>query len=385
VNLEERTSAAALGVLDDLLAAHGTVVVVADADQEDLALLLEYMDRVIVLAAVAEAGRLAPLLGPVADRVDLALLTAAPPPAPPAVEGLRVVRAFNPECPGREVFWLGRHFARTKLGLALGAGGAKGYAHLGALHVLERAGYTVDCVAGSSIGALVGAWLALGMRAAEIEATMRGAFRPENVAAMFKLSLSGMSAGLDVHTRVCRETTGDRSFADLRIPLVAMAVDLATRQPAPIREGPVWQALLASTALAGLFPSYARGEQRLVDGVALVPVPTAAVAEAGADITLAVNLMSRDTLPAWPGCPALPPAPARSGSRMLETLLEVMDLTQMDASVRHAALADVVLTPRFGPGSWRDFYLADLFLAAGRAAAEEQLASLRALARPQPA
>ena len=68
---------------------------------------------------------------------------------------------------------------------------------------------------------------------------------------------------------------------------------------------------------------------------------------------------------------------------MLDTLLEVIDLAQVEASVRHAARADVVMTPRFGPGNWRDFHLADLFLEAGRRVAEEQLPALRALARPQ--
>jgi hypothetical protein len=80
----------------------------------------------------------------------------------------------------------------------------------------------------------------------------------------------------------------------------------------------------------------------------------------------------------------VPKAPAvKPASRMLDTMLEVMDLAQLDASVRHAALADVVVTPRFGPGSWRDFHLADLFLAAGRQAADEELRLLRTLARPQ--
>src|SRR5439155_27170829 len=130
---------------------------------------------------------------------------------------------------------------------------------------------------------------------------MRAAFVPENVAAMFKLSISGMSSGLEVHTRVCRETTGDRTFADLGIPLVAMAVDLNTRQPAPIRDGPLWQALLASTALAGMFPPYERAGHRLVDGLALVPVPTGAAYEDGVDVVLSINLMPRETLPAWPG------------------------------------------------------------------------------------
>jgi NTE family protein len=280
------------------------------------------------------------------------------------------------------VAWVGRHLARTKLGLALGAGGAKGYAHIGALQVLEEAGYTVDYVAGSSIGGLVGSWLALGKDVAGVEATMRGAFTPETVEALFKLSFAGTSAGQDVMTRVLRETTGERSFTDLVIPLVVMAVDLTTRQPAPISEGPLWEALMATTALAGLVPPYQRGEQRLVDGLHLVPVPTGSAIGAGADITVSVNIISRETLPAWPGESAPEPEPAARGPRMLDTLLEVMDLAQLDASVRHAALADVVITPRFGPASWRDFHLADRFLAAGREAASVQLSALRALALP---
>jgi hypothetical protein len=100
---------------------------------------------------------------------------------------------------------------------------------------------------------------------------------------------------------------------------------------------------------------------------------------------VAVNLIGRETLPAWPGEAPPPPEPARRGMRMLETLLEVMDVSQLDTSVRNAELADVAITPRFGPSSWRDFDLADLFLAAGRQAAEEQLPALQALARPQAA
>lgn len=123
-----------------------------------------------------------------------------------------------------------------------------------------------------------------------------------------------------------------------------------------------------------------RGRQRLVDGLALVPVPVDAVARSGADVTVSVNLMSRDTLPAWPG--EEPPPPPGGRQRMLETLLEVMDLTQLDASVRHAGLADVVITPRFGPCTWRDFHLADRFTAAGREAATTALDRLRTLASP---
>jgi predicted acylesterase/phospholipase RssA len=119
-----------------------------------------------------------------------------------------------------------------------------------------------------------------------------------------------------------------------------------------------------------------------VDGLALVPVPTGSVIEDGADVTVSVNLMSADTLERWPGGPPPEPPPERRRRGMLDTLLEVMDLSQLEDSVQHAALADVVITPRFGPSDWRDFHLADLFLAAGRAAAEEQLPELKSLALP---
>ena len=88
--------------------------------------------------------------------------------------------------------------------------------------MLEEAGYVVDAVAGSSIGAVVGAWLGLGMTAGEVEATMRHAFRPEVVAESFKLSFGGQSTGLETMTGVFKETTGEKTFDDLVIPLQAL-------------------------------------------------------------------------------------------------------------------------------------------------------------------
>jgi NTE family protein len=377
----------ALARLDDALVEHRTVVVTAGLDRNTLPLLLDQVDRAVVL--LDEEGDYG-LPGSDTAQAPLELVLVLGPSAGgwAASDVVRVVERHRNGAAAlapADVAWLGRHVARTKLGLALGAGGAKGYAHVGALEVLERAGYIVDYVGGSSIGAIVGAYVALGMSAAEVDATLRAAFTPDTVAEVFKLSLSGESTGVETMGRILRETTGERSFEDTAIPLVAMAVDLTERAPAPLRKGPIWKALMASTALAGMFPPQERNGHRLVDGLALVPVPTGAVAEDGADVTVAVNLMGRETLDAWPGeAPPEPPPPKR-GMRMLETLLEVMDVSQLDTSVRNAELADVAITPRFGPSSWRDFELADQFLAAGRQAAEEQLPTLRALARPQAA
>jgi predicted acylesterase/phospholipase RssA/CRP-like cAMP-binding protein len=385
--------AGAVTAADDLVSAHGTVLLPAELEPATIAALLEEVDRVVALAGTAsEAARLGELrrrAGGRGDSIDVVLVgeeAARASRSWPTDSLLRVVRS----CPRTAGFpispadlaWLARHLTRTKLGLALGAGGAKGYAHIGALQVLEEAGYVVDFVSGSSIGAIVGAYLALGMDAAEADATLRRAFDPATVAAIFKTSLAGGATGIDVMTHVLRETTRDRSFDDTQIPLTIMTVDLSERAPAPLREGPLWQALLAATALPGVFQPQMREGHRLVDGLALVPVPTGSVIEDGADITVSVNLMSADTLERWPGGPPPEPPPERRRRGMLDTLLEVMDLSQLEDSVQHAGLADVVITPRFGPSDWRDFHLADLFLAAGRAAAEQQLPELRSLARP---
>jgi NTE family protein len=302
----------------------------------------------------------------------------------PGEAPLRVIRRCSPgaDLPlaDSDLAWLARHVTRTKLGLALGAGGAKGYAHIGVLQVLEEAGYVIDAVAGSSIGAIIGSFLALGSDAAAIDDTLRRTFDPPTVAEVFKVSLSGRSSGLEMMTELLRQTTGSRSFADTQIPLTIMAVDLDARAPAPLREGTLWEALLAATALAGFRRPYERDGHRLVDGLALVPVPTGAVVEDGADVTLAVNLIAREMLPAWPGGPPPEPPPERRRRGVLDDLLEVMDLSQMAESVRHSELADVTIAPLFGPGEWRDFHLADQFLAAGREAMERELPTLRSLA-----
>jgi NTE family protein len=339
-------SVESLGAIDRLLGDHGTVILTAPPASPHAPLLLEHVDRAVAIGT------------------------------PPFEHAM--LEVFD----GGDVAWLGRHIARTKLGLALGAGGAKGYAHVGALYELEAAGFTVDYVGGSSIGAIVGACIAMGLDAHATHEALDRAFTPENVAEMFRMTLGGGS-GLDTLTGVLQEAVGERTFEDLLKPLIVMTVDLTERAPAPLTSGPVWEALVAATALAGMFPPYERNGHRLVDGLALVPVPTQAVRDAGADIVVSVNLMARETLRSWPGHEQedLEEEPARKRYRMLDTLLEVMDLAQLDTSVRDAALADVTITPRFGPGAWRDFELAGRFLEAGRVAARRELPALRALSQ----
>ena len=383
--------AGALTAAEDLAAEHATVLVPGQLDPASLSVLLDELDRVVAIVGSAEEAQQLTALGDAiaGHRLEVVLVgdeARAVSRDWPADSEIPVVRACDRHrgfpLGDEDTAWLARHITRTKLGVALGAGGAKGYAHVGVLQVLEEAGYVVDYAAGSSIGGFVSSHLALGHGAAAIDERFRAAFDEETVGGMFSGPFGAGKAGTEILTKMLQEATEGKSFADTVIPLAIMAVDLTDRTAVPQREGPLWEALLAALAVAGVFPTQERDGHRLVDAIALVPVPTAAAVESGADLVVSSNLMSAETLDRWPSGPEIPPPPEKKRRGALDTMLEVMDLSQLDTSTRLASLADVAVTPRFGPADWRDFHLADLFLEAGRTAALEQLPALQALSRP---
>ena len=330
----------------DAAAAAGSVLLHVHTDHSDLAEMLDYCDRTVAVLP--------------ADRTpDVALAALLP------SDANRVEPTVDPA-------WLGRRLARASVGIAFGAGGAKGWAHVGALRSLRRAGYVVDAVAGSSIGAWVGAWTALGHEAGIVEQLLRDRFDADAVQAMFRC---GGADGTAVMARLARETTADAGFADLAMPLAVLTADLSAQRPVSLTEDGVADALVAAMTVPGLYPPVRRGDQRLVDAVVLTPVPTAALA--GVDVTIAVNLLGRQALPAWPDAPE----PERAG-RDRDPVVESLELASFSAAAAQTAAASVPVTPRFGPGTWRDFRHADRFLAAGEEAMEQALSGLRALARP---
>jgi NTE family protein len=362
--------------IDALSATHGTVAVVVDHDRIDTA-LLQPADRVLAFVTGHEAVALAPTLAAARQVADVVVFGGTAPDKPQ----FRTLRRCDTVLGARDVAWLGRHLARTKLGLAFGAGGAKAFAHVGVIQCLEREGYDIDFVAGSSMGAVVAVWLALGMTASEIGALLHDRFAPADVAeAIFRRGAAG--GGEELFRRIFRDTTGDRSFGDCVIPATVMTADLAARRPWPITTGSLWEALMAALAIPGLYPPRSDGEHRLVDAVCLTPVPVEAVGAAGADVTVAVNILGRETLPRWPGHDD---SEARLASKPRDTVIEALELAQLDVSAREAARADVAITPVFGPGTWRHMQCGDLFLSAGRQAAEAALERLAMFARPTPA
>lgn len=272
--------------------------------------------------------------------------------------------------PGQSIDWLARHFLQRKVGLALGAGGAKGYAHLGVLAGLEEHGITVDYLAGTSIGAPLASGAALGMSVDEMRGHMDRIFRE---LARPRLPWHSMWSAGALRGGFERLSQG-RTFGSLRLPLSIVAADLDRREEYVFRNGPLTDAILASIAIPAVYPPVEFDGRRLVDGAVLNPVPTNTVAADGADIVIGVMLS--------------PPAArterrtgwrARLSPPIVDTVMRAFDVMQWKITSEGASRADVSLEPVFhGSTGLRDWHRADEFIESGRLAVELAMPRLRA-------
>ena len=180
---------------------------------------------------------------------------------------------------------------KPELGLALSGGGARGLAHIGVLKVLEAYDLQPDYLAGTSMGGVIAAAYASGMSLDEMEqiALEYAATRKLLQLADPTIPRNGLFQGNRLQTFFDQHLQG-RTFADLRIPLTLVAVDLNSGQEIHIREGLVADALRATVSIPGLLPPVERDGHRLVDGGLLNNLPVDVVREMGADVVLGVDI-----------------------------------------------------------------------------------------------
>jgi NTE family protein len=177
---------------------------------------------------------------------------------------------------------------RKRVGLALGGGAARGLAHIGVLQVLERERVVPDCIAGTSVGSLVGAAYAAGVRGKGLE-KMALEMRWRKIARP-ALSRYGLASFAKLETWIV-DTVGDLSFADLEIPFAAVAADLETGQPVILREGRLAPAVRASCSVPGFVIPLELDGRLLTDGGVANNLPISVAREMGADVVIAVDLM----------------------------------------------------------------------------------------------
>ena len=184
-----------------------------------------------------------------------------------------------------------RESSRPRIGLALGGGAARGWAHVGIVRELAARGFDPDVIAGTSIGAVVGACAAAG-KLDELEAFARGLNRRRVFGLMdFSLGGTGLIGGARLKRRLMREL-GGLTIETLPKPFAAIATELGSGREICLGRGDVVEAIRASYALPGIFEPLPVGGRWLFDGAMSNPVPVSVCRALGADLVIAATLTS---------------------------------------------------------------------------------------------
>jgi len=176
-----------------------------------------------------------------------------------------------------------------KIGLALGSGSARGWAHIGVINALTEAGIHVDYVAGTSVGAVVGAVYASG----RIDSFKDVVLQLDWKKIAFFLDVVFPKSGLIDGNKIAefiRSHVEEKNIEDLSLPFCAVSTDLATGNEVIIKDGDIIEAVRASISVPGVFTPVRKNGAILVDGGLVNPVPVSVVREMGADVVIAVDL-----------------------------------------------------------------------------------------------
>lgn len=250
-----------------------------------------------------------------------------------------------------------------RLGLALGGGAARGFAHVGVIQVLEQNGIRPDLVAGTSAGSLVAALYASGMNGAELE---RAALSMEEATLTdwtLPINGRGVLKG-DALARYVRQAVNGRLIEQMALPLGILATDLGSGQGTLFRRGDAALAVRASSAVPGVFTPVAIAGREFVDGGLVAPVPVSQARAMGAEVVLAVDISADPE--------------GNNANGMLQVLLQTTAIMGQSINRHELKGADVVLRPALSGVGSADFSARQRSIAAGRAAMLAALPRIKA-------
>ena len=250
-----------------------------------------------------------------------------------------------------------------KLGLALGGGAARGFAHIGVIQVLEENGIKADMVVGTSAGSVVAAFYASGKTGAQLQwladSMDESQLTDWTVPFMSRGMLRGEALGRYINTQL-----NGAKIEDLKIPLGIVATDLQTGDGILFRRGDIATAVRASSAVPSVFEPVRIGNKDYVDGGLVSPVPVLYARQMGADIVIAVDISSR-------------PEDAKT-TDMLKVLLQTFSIMGKSISQLEMAQAEVVVRPAMSDVGSTEFAARKKSIEAGRAAMKLALPALKA-------
>jgi len=254
---------------------------------------------------------------------------------------------------------------RKKIGLALSGGAARGFAHLGVLKVLREHDIPIDFIAGTSAGSFAGGAIASGLSVEEIVEMSRkiGWYNMTG----FSFSPKGLLSNAKMGAFINRHFP-HKNIEDLPIAFAAVAVDLETGEEIVLKKtGDLSMAIRASCAIPGVFVPVEIGGRKLIDGGVVAPVPTKAARKLGAEIVIAVDVIS-DGATFW-GSP----------NTLLGVFFQSAMMLLRTAAKHQHYRADLVIIPKIAHLRQDEIGKMDEFIEAGEAAAREKIDEIKKL------
>lgn len=259
-----------------------------------------------------------------------------------------------------------------RIGLALGGGAARGFAHVGVIQVLEQHGIKPDVVVGTSAGSLVAALYASGKNGKELEQSAMQMDEASLTDWTVPFGNRGMLRGAAVARYVSAQTQG-RLIEDMVMPLGIVATDLSTGAGILFQRGDTGTAVRASSSVPGVFQPVNIGGRDYVDGGLVAPVPVGYAQQMGAELVIAVDISS--------------PPEANSASDTLKVMLQTFSIMGKSINRHELKSAHVVVRPELAGVGSAAFAERQRSMAAGRSAMEAAMPKLReqlsALAKPR--
>jgi NTE family protein len=253
----------------------------------------------------------------------------------------------------------------VRIGLALGGGAARGFAHIGVIKALEAQGIVPDIVAGTSAGSVVGALYAAGNDGFKLN---RMALEMDEAAISdWAVPLFAKSSGVlkgEAIQRYVNRAVHNLPIEKFPIPFGAVATDLNSGKPILFRRGNAGMAVRASSSVPGVFQPVQIGEHSYVDGGLVAPVPVRYAREMGADFVIAVNISTQPD--------------AQPATSNLDVVLQTFSIMGQTINRLEMKDADIVITPSLGAMRGNDFNGRNLAILAGEQATAAALPELRA-------
>ena len=284
-------------------------------------------------------------------------------------------------------------FPKPVIGLALAGGGAKGIAHIGVIEILEEEGINIDRIAGTSIGAIIGAMYALNPNVcllkqkikemASLDAYQKlalGKFKPRKGETWFDKWVNRFQEGalftelLTKNALLSNKETdeifhhifGEKIFDNTKISFASTALDLLTGKDVIMKEGNLWEAVKASSAIPAIFPPVKWKDKLLVDGGVTTNIPVKLAFDLGANVVIAVMLKNK------------PSSPGKLNTA-LEVYMRSEELAQIKLCRMLSKKADLVIKPDVEEVHWTDFDKIDFCIKKGKEATKKHLKQIKSL------